>query len=116
MHFDFPKNSECIFLVFITCSLINCIEQLKFNNLKILNCYDNDQINNVNHVTDTLEKMICKDNCIDQKGVSQLHKLRYLNCSHNGYIIDINHMADTLEELYCRNRNLDLCCTSKLKS
>lgn len=79
----------------------NIIEQHKYSKLKILNCRDNEQIEDVNHLADTLENLDCSGNCaIDQNGISKLDKLKRLIVKSNRKINNINHLTNVLEELH----------------
>ena len=86
------------------CSITqNGISKLK--NIKVLNCSDNKNICDVNHLGTTLEKLSCCDNTgLGQKGISNLKNIRTLICSNNKDIADVNYLADTLEILGCRGK------------
>jgi len=83
----------------------NCISN--FKRLKILNANHNQEIQNVNHLSDTLERLYCSHDCgINQKGISELNKLEVLDCKFNAKINSISHLSETLQVLYC-NKNIE---------
>ena len=79
------------------------IQQKKFSKLIILDIYDNKNINDVNHLGDTLIELNCGGytNGVTQLGISKLKNLKYLNIYDNNKIKCIRNFADTLEGLNC---------------
>ena len=88
----------------LTLSVLGISELKK---LKVLNCPCNSKINNVNHLSTSLEILDCSSDeynsfCgIDQNGISELEKLKVLDCRVNDKITNVNHLKNTLEELDC---------------
>lgn len=111
MYIHFLNISECPYFGQLE------LEQKKFGKLKKLNCTQNKNILNVNHLQDTLEILYCgqgiykngsRTECrLNQNGISRLKKLRILNCHSNEHITNVNHLCDTLEELYCANHQFN---------
>lgn len=80
------------------------IGQIGISELKLteLYCDRNINIQNLNHMRDTLKILSCTEICgINQKGISEL-KLKELICDNNTKINSVNHMHDTLNILKCR--------------
>ena len=78
------------------------IQQKIFSKLKMLNCYDNKEIYDVNHLKNTLKILICFGTCgIDQSGISDLRYIEKLCCDCNNKINNVNHLKNTLKILYC---------------
>ena len=71
--------------------------------------YNNERVNNVNHLSGTLESLNCGGNCsIDTNGISQLKKLIVLKCAENRKIhniSDASNFIDTIEKLDCSFNN-----------
>lgn len=77
-----------------------CISELR--KLKVLICNNNPKINNIDHLSETLEKLCCMGNSgISQTNIFKLNKLKSLKCSDNTKINNVNHLTDTLIKLYC---------------
>jgi len=79
----------------------NGISQLK--KVISLNCTNNERINDVGHLSETLEILHCNGHgsAINQNGIMKLRKIKVLHCEYNPNINNVNHLAETLEELYC---------------
>jgi len=77
------------------------MEYLK--SLKILGCFCNRKINDVNHLSGILEELNCGLSGIDQDGISQLKSLKKIDCWNNEKIKDVGHMDGTLEKMVCNN-------------
>ena len=78
------------------------IFQKKFHFVEKLDAWNNRNIQNINHIKETLKELDCGLNCgIDQNGINEL-KLVKLNASHNKKIKNVNHMKETLKELGCQ--------------
>ena len=80
------------------------IEKKMFCRLHNLNCFNNNKINNVDHLVNTLEILNCGGDCgIDQTHISKLKNIKELHCSDNNKINNVNHLANTLEILSCES-------------
>ncbi len=52
----------------------------KLKKIQVLKCSLNDKIYNVNHLSDTLEILMCSGSNIDQQGISKLKIIKKLDC------------------------------------
>lgn len=85
------------------------IKKRIFGKLKILDCRDNQEIYNVNHLANTLMYLDCSgDCCVPYCGISMLTKLEVLHCSNNGYMSSVNHLKKSLRKLYCDGSNCSI--------
>lgn len=99
---------------------INIFHQKKYSKLKFLDCSNNTNIINLNHLKHSLEILYCgsnrnSKNNIDKNSIKDLRKLRILDCSGNHNMTSVNRFADTLEELYCVGSKISQFGISKLK-
>lgn len=75
----------------------------KFSKLRSLNINDNKNINNLDHLAETLVELYCARSCINQKTITKLKFLRILH--GNAYINDVSHMCGYIEDISNCNIN-----------
>lgn len=80
---------------------INQINIRYLTKIRKLNIYNNNLINDINHMIN-LKELICGSECgVCQNGFSNLMQLEKLDASSNTKIYDVNHLKDSLIELNC---------------
>lgn len=78
------------------------IEQKKFSRLKKLSCYNSIEINNIDHLTESLEELDCGGRCMIDINKTKFKKIRILNIEGR-YDFDklkIYGYKKTLKQLY----------------
>lgn len=93
------KYIESIGNIYNDNKINNLIQNVK--KLKILRINNNQIINNVNFLSDSLVELECENTKIDQNGIKDLKYIQKLNIKNNIHITDINHLASTLTHLNC---------------
>lgn len=77
----------------------------KLTKLKTLHCNNNEKINNINHLFNTLEELDCSGPyCgIKQEGINKLCRLVTIDVSDNNKISNLDNVCDTLKYLKCNS-------------
>lgn len=82
----------------------NGIMYLELNELR---CVGNVNIRNINHMKNTLKKLICGSDNLCQDGIAEL-KLEHIEILYKSNIINLNHMKNTLEIVHLYTWPIDI--------
>lgn len=99
------------------------IEQKKFSRLRKLSCRHNIEINNVDHLAESLEELDCGGRCAIDINKIKLKKIKILNIEgkHSSDKLSIGVCRKTLKQLYWRgycfslNNGIEISRTKILK-